>query len=470
MRKSGQCAYHVPKPVHIAQGGQHMIPLVSTPDFVRQYARQYADLLSPDLLDHFERFLSGIFVCERRNIETINDAFVVAVKNQSSANRFLTEYDWSTKELNERRLKLLREDPQTCPRRSGVLALDDTYTIKQGEHFAGAGYYYLPSKKFYSWAHNIVTLHYADTVCDYPLEYALYEQTDVDEAVKLLDEHGGRYNPEVLARKTTATAKRRYIWPKLRAVKELEDYFPSKIQLACRLVDWADEHGFYQPYVFDSWYTCKELCQHISQKGRDWIGTTDASDGIYWRGKWHNLGEWVASRPDREFVETSFQYHEQKEVYYVGSWVAPIGKLGRVRLVASYKKADRTDKPKFFPASKLTWECKHILQRRRRRWTVETAYEDFKGPLGFDEYELRDIDGIKRHWYLVFAAYSASRAATAQGRFGKWVNDHLFTVGDVCRQIQGEALAALVSFCATQTLAGEKLDSVLRHVLSHLAR
>ena len=196
----------------------------------------------------------------------------------------------------------------------------------------------------------------------------------------------------------------------------------------------------------------------------------DASEGIYWRGQWHNLGEWVAARPARECDETSFQYHDKKEVYYAGSWVASVGKLGRVRLVASYQKEDRSDKPKFFPASKLTWELKHILQRRRRRWTRETAYEDFQGPRGFDEYERRDIHGINRHWYLVFAAYSASRAATAQGRFGKWVNDHLVTVGDVGRQVQGEALAALISFCCTQTLSGEKLDAVLQHVLGHLAR
>jgi hypothetical protein len=61
------------------------------------------DLFSPDLLGHFERFLSGIYDCERRNVETINDAFVVQVKNQSSSNRFWTEYKWSRQELNERR-------------------------------------------------------------------------------------------------------------------------------------------------------------------------------------------------------------------------------------------------------------------------------------------------------------------------------------------------------------------------------
>jgi hypothetical protein len=113
-------------------GGEVMLPLVSVPDFVHQYARRYRDLFSPSLQDHFERYLSGLYVCDRRNAQMINDAFVVEIKDQSSLNRFLTEYEWSTEQVNERRLKLLRDDEQTRPRRSGVLPIDDTFNEKFG--------------------------------------------------------------------------------------------------------------------------------------------------------------------------------------------------------------------------------------------------------------------------------------------------------------------------------------------------
>ena len=447
-----------------------MLPLVSVPEFVHSYALEYEDLFSPALLEHFERYLAGLYVCERRNAQTINDAFVVKVKDQSSLNRFLTEYRWSTEQINERRLQLLRAGGQTAPRRSGVLLIDDTFNEKFGEHFEKVGEFYLPAEEHYGWAHNLVTLHYADAVCDYPLELALYEQMDVEQAAALLRAHGGKFKEEVLARKQRESDRRRYLGPKLRAVPALAEVYPTKIQLACRLVDWAVAHGLRQPFVFDRWYTCKELCQHITLSGRDWIGTTDAAEGIYWRGKWHSLGEWVAARPDQEFGAVRFAYRGEWERYWAGSWVALVGKLGRVRLVASYQEKDRSDNPKFYVTGKLTWECKHILQQRRRRWAVETAYEDVKGPLGFDEYEVRDSEAIKRHWYLVFCAYSASRAATAQGRFGKWVNDRLRTVGDVRRQVRGEALAALISFCVTHMGEGGNLEPLLHRVLGHLAR
>jgi hypothetical protein len=104
-----------------------MLPLVSVPDFVPQYARRYRDLFSPSVLDHFERYLSGLYGCGRRHAQMITDAFVVEIKDPSSLNRFLTEYEWSTEQVNERRLKLLRDEGQTRPRRSGVRPIDDTF-------------------------------------------------------------------------------------------------------------------------------------------------------------------------------------------------------------------------------------------------------------------------------------------------------------------------------------------------------
>lgn len=199
----------------------------------------------------------------------------------------------------------------------------------------------------------------------------------------------------------------------------------------------------------------------------------NADEGIYWGGKWQEVGEWVKGRSKEEFEQVRFKYGEGEESSWAGSWVAQIGKLGKVRLVASYqseKEREDEKEPQFHVASRLIWEKKHILERPRRRWTIETAYEDEKGPLGFDEYEVRDIEAIKRHWYLVFAAYSASKAATAHGRFGRWVNDHLRTVGDVCRQVQGEALAALIGFCVTEAAQGRQMEMVLKRVLSHLAQ
>lgn len=112
----------------------------------------------------------------------------------------------------------------------------------------------------------------------------------------------------------------------------------------------------------------------------------------------------------------------------------------------------------------------YLLGRRQLRWPIEPSYEDTKGPLGFDAYELRDEEGIRRHWTLVFVAYSAARHANAQGRWGNWIKARLKTVGDVSRQVQGEALAALVAFVVMELTQGRPAQKIADQLVSCLSR
>jgi hypothetical protein len=110
----------------------------------------------------------------------------------------------------------------------------------------------------------------------------------------------------------------------------------------------------------------------------------------------------------------------------------------------------------------------YLLGRRQRRWPVETSYEDTKGPLGFDTYELRDEEGIRRHWTLVFAAYSAARPAHAHGRWGNWLKATLQPIGDVSGQVQGQALAALIAFAISEVAHGRSTRAIVNQLVSHL--
>src|SRR4051812_8562597 len=195
-----------------------MLPLVKIPEFVKTYSKAYEDLFSPALMAHFERYLTGLHICERRNVESINNAFVIEVKDPSSLNRFLTQYQWSTEEINQRRLKILQADEQTAGKRSGVLILDDTFNEKFGEHFEEIGKYYLPSKKHYGLAHNLVTLHYADAVCDYPLELVVYEQMDIAQAIVDLTKAGADLRWQIIKRKQRDSDLRQYLGKQLRKI------------------------------------------------------------------------------------------------------------------------------------------------------------------------------------------------------------------------------------------------------------
>jgi hypothetical protein len=66
------------------------------------------------------------------------------------------------------------------------------------------------------------------------------------------------------------------------------------------------------------------------------------------------------------------------------------------------------------------------------------------------------------------AAYSAARHVNAQGRWGKWLKAKLQTVGDVSRQVQGEALAALIYFALAELTQGRSTKAIVDLLVSHL--
>jgi SRSO17 transposase len=136
-----------------------MLPWVEIPPFVKKYAKGYQDLFSPEQFEHFRRSLTGLLVSENKTIQAIKGAFVVEVKNQSSLNRFFTEYPCSGTAVNERRLELLRKDAATTPKKHAVLIIDDTHDEKFGEHFPLLGNWYIPSAKRYGLSHTVVTIN-----------------------------------------------------------------------------------------------------------------------------------------------------------------------------------------------------------------------------------------------------------------------------------------------------------------------
>lgn len=335
------------------------MPLVEIPPFVDQYAQHYQDLFSPEQLEHFKRYLTGLFVSENKTIQAINGLFVVHTRNQSSLNRFFTEYWWSTTAVNERRLHVLGQDPATRPKKHAVLIIDDTHNEKYGHHFPLLGKWFIPSADRYGLSHNVVTIHYADRHEDYPLDLRWYAQMDIEQTVHWLEHHDIKYRPDVLARKKKESQKRKYLGDILKRVRsahpDWEVPYPSKLDLACQLIDEAVAQGYTYPVVFDSWYTCQQVCHHIAQKGMIYVGTVEPDSGVYLKGHWVSLQEWHRQLPEKAFEPVRFRYRQREtmERYWAAASTRQVDQLGRVRWVASHKTEDRSDEPRFYVCNYL---------------------------------------------------------------------------------------------------------------------
>lgn len=64
-------------------------------------------------------------------------------KEAQSLQWFLSESGWDPEAINERRLRLLLEDPRTAPNASGALIIDETGDRKAGTKTAHVGRQYL---------------------------------------------------------------------------------------------------------------------------------------------------------------------------------------------------------------------------------------------------------------------------------------------------------------------------------------
>jgi hypothetical protein len=109
---------------------------------------------------------------------------------------------------------------------------------------------------------------------------------------------------------------------------------------------------------------------------------------------------------------------------------------------------------------------KHILTTYLDRWPTETFNEDAKGNLGFEEFQLQNLQGIRRHWYLSFMAYSLLSDQGHPGRSRWAVRGHFQSTGQRCQAVADELLGHLVRWIAQLLLQGKTPDSILHTLLA----
>ena len=74
------------------------------------------------------------------------------------------------------------------------------------------------------------------------------------------------------------------------------------------------------------------------------------------------------------------------------------------------------------------------------RWSIETFYRDSKQNLGLRDYAMRDLNGIKRNWYLVFLSYTLLSLSSTNGMLRKWLDANVRTIGEKCQFVANKII------------------------------
>ena len=161
-----------------------MAGIIDFPQVVQDALRDFADLLPNEpQRRHFAEYLTGLYVAERKNVSGINWEFAQTT-DQSCLNRFLTEATWDVKQVNQRRLDGLQQEPSTRYSAHGVIPIDNTLIDHHGELIADAGWFWDHADERYKIAQDYLFVNYVcPTGKHYPLDFRRFQKQDLCESL-----------------------------------------------------------------------------------------------------------------------------------------------------------------------------------------------------------------------------------------------------------------------------------------------
>lgn len=402
-----------------------MYRIASYPAVIQNYLDQFKDLFSKPQLRHFAEYLTGLIVCERVNIKQINNSFI-AHHEYSNKDRFMTKADWPEEEVDKRRLELIKTYIGSLNPNKGYLAIDDTIVEKSGKKIAEVGKYYDHSKGRYVFGHNLVTSQYVTPRGCFPIGVKLYLKRD-----------------------------------------KKDPTFKTKIELAQKLIEEAQEIGLrFNTVVFDAWFLARELVRAIESRQMNWVAVAKSNRIMFYRGRRLSLQNFRAELEKGDFKELAIG---SKTIYYFTKTVQ-LSKLGKVRLLIAHEKSDLSDSPMYLVTNNLRWDARRMLITYQGRWPVETFYRDSKQNLGLGDYEMRNLKGIKRHWYLVFLSYTLLTLDSMDRNLRKWVLSNVKTIGEKCRWTTSEIIRDFTLWVLKQNSLQKSADEILTIVFASQAK
>ena len=407
-----------------------MLPIIEIPPVISHISSAFTPFFNKCQIKHFREYTTGLIVSENTTIDSMNRLFING-NDQSSLNKFLTRSDWNEADVNEKRLELLQQKKKTQYKPHGIIALDDSLLHKTGENIEGVEIFYDHSSGEYMLGHNIVTAHYIDDQTNYPVDYRLYHKKGGEWA-----ERAG---------------------------------FKTKIELAMELIRYCIEMEIpVKIFEFDSWFLCREIAELLREHGKVFVCPVKKDRHVQWDGPYIRLEDIAPLIKESEFEKIKLG----KATYLAYSRVVKISKIGKVRLAVSYELDDNDNKkhdaPKYFVTNMLDWDAKKVLKTYHKRWGIETFYRDAKQELGLEDYQVRKLNAIRRHWYLIFVAYSLLKLGAGQGGLGRWVNAK--TIGQMCTNVIMDSICSFVKWIFEKADNGVRISEVMETLTLKIAK
>ena len=328
----------------------------------------------------FRHYLGGLLgESKRKNITQMADNAYGVTYNR--LHHFLTDAPWDDSRINERRLSVMNKCSQTKINRGFSLILDDSGHRKSGNFTDGVGRQYIGEIGKTEQGIVVVTTHLYDGKKSLPLDIELYQKASSLPEGK--EDKEFKKKPEIGLELIEKTLKR--------------GYRPGIV-----LIDggYGNNTSFLKELEAEK---LKYLGRVAKNRNVIYTDSSGASEEI-------RLDEIAKNLVGEELDEIELNLNKPKKVW-VKTFTATISSLKGERTFAIVMNAssfdEATDIDYFITnidESKVTSEW--VVNTYSQRNWVEVFYREAKGWLGLKEYQVRNKKSLKRHFMLVFCAYT----------------------------------------------------------------
>jgi hypothetical protein len=438
-----------------------MLPIVRFPQIVEQQASWFESVFTTDeQRKHFREYVTGLIAGDEATVTAINNLFLDK-NDQSALNKFLTQAEWDECELNRRRVRmeLARLHRRPISTKAGRLILDDTLAHHTKCSIDWLAHLWDHAQKKYVWAHDVVTCYYVNRGDQFPVDFRLWYQFQTKKERKRLQQAA-----EVLAARPTLEGYRQRLVDLL-VYRVRQQLYHTKTVLAADLVRSAVIMNVpFSVVTFDGWFLHNVLIDQIEAVHKDWVGGCPKDRLVWFNNRWTQLQEYWKTLPPAAYRPTQIHNH----LYWVFTKVLPMKSLRRrrVRIAVSFDNPELEGDPRVLVSNRKDWERTRILLTYSDRWPTETFNQDVKERLGFEDYQLHKLRGIRRHWYLGFVAYSLLGNQGHPGRSRQGVRAPFESTGQRCHAVTHESLRYLVDWIAQQLEEGVPAATITQTLLA----
>jgi SRSO17 transposase len=359
------------------------------------HSRVAHHFLRPEVRERAYRYLSGLLGEEVRRKNSWQMAEAIAESTPRGVQHLLNDARWDPDAVRDDLREYVVE--HLGNEESGVLIVDETGFLKKGEKSVGVARQYTGTAGKRENCQVGVFVCYSSRKGAAFIDRALYLPEEWTDDAWRLSEAGV---PEGVG-------------------------FATKGELAKEMLQRAFEAGVPARWVVaDTVYgMTRGLRRWLEKRERSYVLAVTSSKSVYYEGTQRRVGKVARSLPEDSWIRASAGKGTKGERLYdwacvelpqsgmyrkgvrAGRWL-----LMR-RSIAGGEPEEEEEKKKKKIAYYLCYGPAHtsveeLIRIAGRRWVIEDCFEQAKGEVGLDEYEVRKWDGWHRHITLCLLAHA----------------------------------------------------------------